>query len=759
MGSPALLVREPGAPPLPGPPLDLPQVDPGALPRQRQRIEIRPDPARIADPYADFPEWKPAAPKAAAPTISTPSTGDHYQSLPDWQPQAKQQQTPQGEINPGQAALGGAVSGATFGLAPALEGVAAASGQPAPETPTERASGAAASRPVVGALKLAHDSILKALGQDPGGLTGQITGSQGPAWDAYERGRQKALEEQQASQEQHPAAFLAGQIAGSLATPGFGAGAAGTVGARIGRGLIAGAAGGSLTGAGEAISEGVSAPEVAERAAIGGGIGAPLGGAVGGALGRRLVNPASAGQRAARTAQDLGAPIPKGLASDNPAVNASAAAVRSVPWFGARMGAMLDKTQEAAGQRVEGIAGQMAGGSVVDRATAGVNLRPAIQDVIDSNNGLIDQSFSSLRGMINPDKVARMARAKSPTLPRTKAVLQDIVDKRLASGDITPVGGFEDIDRLSTYGATFNGLQRARHLLGKPLPWGTANPGMTVGDRKRLYAAMTGDLYDLVRAPGIRKRGVNVGDVDAELRRANTVASQTIKHNEELQRIADIRSDEGLAGSLIGAAKERTGNVAMLARLKATMRPDEFQLIGSSLLSELGQRQGNFSLAQFTTRWNQDISDGAKHALFSAQHLAHIDDIVNLGQKVKSSLRDTNTSHTSNTIILFDLARDALMLGIGIGTGAVSAAGAAGGAALAAPGVVFARWLSSPAKAAAMSAWSRAWFGLAKAPTNTARIASFNLATRNLSSTLGVPAERILNAAKMHAQTGADQQD
>jgi hypothetical protein len=49
-----------------------------------------------------------------------------------------------------------------------------------------------------------------------------------------------------------------------------------------------------------------------------------------------------------------------------------------------------------------------------------------------------------------------------------------------------------------------------------------------------------------------------------------------------------------------------------------------------------------------------------------------------------------------------------------------------------------------------MSAWSRAWRGLAMART-PARIAAFKLATRNLSNQLGVPVERILEAAQQHA--------
>jgi hypothetical protein len=61
-----------------------------------------------------------------------------------------------------------------------------------------------------------------------------VTGGHHDVADAYTRGREAALADQNLAKEQHPQAYLAGQLAGVVAMPVPGAGAmkAATVGAR-----------------------------------------------------------------------------------------------------------------------------------------------------------------------------------------------------------------------------------------------------------------------------------------------------------------------------------------------------------------------------------------------------------------------------------------------------------------------------------------------------------------------------------------------
>jgi hypothetical protein len=99
---------------------------------------------------------------------------------------------------------------------------------------------------------------------------------------------------------------------------------------------------------------------------------------------------------------------------------------------------------------------------------------------------------------------------------------------------------------------------------------------------------------------------------------------------------------------------------------------------------------------------------------------------------------------------MLDLAKDvALLAGDMAAHGGIPGPIAASGIGSSAVLYTAARWLSSPASAASMAAWSRAYRAAALSPTPV-RIAAFNLATRNLSHTLGVPAENITRSVVGH---------
>jgi hypothetical protein len=627
----------------------------------------------------------------------------------------------------------GALHGLTFGAAPAIAGLSEAGGTARPRAeiqadPQGMTLGDVAS-PFVGAAKMIGNAVMGA--DDPA------------VHDAYNRGREAALKDEQAANEQHPYAFFAGQMAGSLATPGFGAARAGTVGARALSGAVAGGVGGGLYGAGTATSEGGAPADVATRAATTAAVGAPLGGVLGATFGRRVVDPNSPGQRAIRTAADLGETIPRGLASDNPVVSASGAAVKSLPLAGAKMSRAVDRLQTAAGGRVEDIAGRMA--PATDRAAADAMVRPGLQGVIDANRAAQDAGYNALRAQI--DQNARF------TMPRTDAALNRIMAARRAAGWTNPAQGLEQFRNVAG-GATFNGAHRARvdaREAGNVL---VSNPGYNAGDFNRITRAMTADLREMVQQAATRnpRRALQAFD-DAE-REFGRLAEQ----NKILHSLVNAKG-EGAIGALLRAANEKGGNLRLLAQLRNSMPAHEFEVIGGTLLSELGHNNatGEFSLNQFVTRWDK-LSDRAKSVLFSPGHLQNLEDIVNLGQKIKSALRTQNTSHTSNTIILFDLARDAVLMGVGIGTGAVTAAGMLPGAVAATPAVVFAHWLASPARAASMAAWSRAYGGIALGTPTPARMAAFNAATRNLANNLGVPAERIMQTIQARLAGRAEDQ-
>jgi hypothetical protein len=270
---------------------------------------------------------------------------------------------------------------------------------------------------------------------------------------AYTHGRDEAQQALEAGREQHPYSSFAGEMTGALAVPVPGLVAAAAP-ARIARGAAFGAAGGAAYGAGSGISEGKDAAGIAKKAIIGGALGGVTGGAFGGVLGPRAPQaPATRGERAAEFAdRTLNAPIPKGLASDNTALNAATAKLRSVPIIGSRIGDAVDATQHAAGEHVADIAGQMTGGAT-DRAAADAMVRPGLQHVIDANRAAIDANYNGVRSAIDQNRHF--------TMPRTQQALSGIMRARHAAGHTNPGNGLDQFINVAN-GATFNGAHRAR---------------------------------------------------------------------------------------------------------------------------------------------------------------------------------------------------------------------------------------------------------------------------------------------------------
>lgn len=430
-----------------------------------------------------------------------------------------------------------------------------------------------------------------------------------------------------------------------------------------------------------------------------------------------------AGVRVATTANELGAPLPVGLATDSKPLQAATKAAQQLPLVGPKIGERAARTVEAAGGKVGDIADELAGG-VVDRASAGAVLRPSIKGVIEGNNGRIDEAFSSLRNMIDQSE---------PTLlPTTEKVLNQIIKDRQAAGHVNPKAGLEDIKNLVDKGATFDGLQRARSDIGNALNFGEANPGFNAGDLKRVYAAMSRDMEGVVGQSA--KLGVEPKAAVQALKDANATSAPIIEFNKTLQRLSGIKSDESLVGSLTKAAQDKTGNVKLLAQLRQGMPKEEFEQISGQALSELGHNAstGKFSLNQFATKWEK-LGDRAKNVLFSPEHKTSLDSIAQLGRHLKDADKFANTSNTAGAAAWGKVIAGG-MAAIGALTyGDVSllvkGLGAAGG------GLLFANQLAKPATASSVAKWTRAAV-LADHGHTPQRLAAFRLATRNLINNL-----------------------
>jgi hypothetical protein len=233
---------------------------------------------------AEFGGWAPYVPPEQAvgaprqdvrPVAPGPVRGWDPYVPPPQQAMVADERMP---ITPEEAATRSLTQGFTFGAAPMIAGLSAASGM-GPFPNTIAGAGQQLASPFVGAYNLSQF--------DPATGNINLTSDQGRV-EAYKQGRQQALQQYQEIQKQYPWLTTGGEALGGLATVPF-MGPFGELGATTGAGRIiqgakVGGVTGGLFGAGEAGSRGETPGQVATEAGKGAVTGAVAGGALGGAI-------------------------------------------------------------------------------------------------------------------------------------------------------------------------------------------------------------------------------------------------------------------------------------------------------------------------------------------------------------------------------------------------------------------------------------------------------------------------------------------
>ena len=448
--------------------------------------------------------------------------------------------------------------------------------------------------------------------------------------------------------------------------------------------------------------------------------------------GRRPGPPATTPNlEAARTAVDIGAPLPAGLVSGSSAMQGLTQAARSLPIVGSRIDEGLAGTVGKAGEAVERIGDELGAGA--DRTNVGADLRTSLDKAIDANNARMNEAYTDLRSHIDPENGVPMS--------RTAAVLEGIKRERTRAG-LSPTAGLEDVIRLVEKGGSpgpagepltgFNGMQRARSAISDAIDFGKPNAGYNAGDLKRVRAAMTADMRNAVRESALD--GVHPDVAEAALDTANLRAQRLIESNKVIHAMTQTPSDERLVGNVIAAAQGKTGNARLLEQLRSQMGSDFDQVAGLGL-HELGQnaRTGQFSLESFGTNWRR-LGDDAKQHLFPDQaHRERLDRIADLDKVLKGSDQYINKSGTARAGMVGGL--------VGSAGGAVASAFTgdvrplAGLLASLGGGRVMARALASPVTSASVDRWARALQNANRAPSAATR-AALRIATNNMLTNL-----------------------
>ena len=422
---------------------------------------------------------------------------------------------------------------------------------------------------------------------------------------------------------------------------------------------------------------------------------------------------------AANRLSESGAPVqvPRAVASDSMSVQQAGAATSNVPFAGTPLVKAAERTIKQLGEKSDEVSQGFGSGKSV--AEAGDTARTAVKDWI---TGKSEANASKLYGRV--DSLVDPT-VKTPLL-NTRDTIADIAAKRsaagLSSGKATDAV-LEAVQRNE--GLTYEGVKTLRTSIGEDMARGILPEGVSAGELKTIYGALSKDLEASAKAAGGEK-------ASAALSRANNYYRLVSERRESLAKIvgsdgnapaeAVLSRIEAMAGSTSRA------DISKLAQARKAVGSVDWNELASTIVSRLGRDvEGQFSPQRFVTAYGK-LSDAGKSVLFRSggkgELANHLDDIAKVSSRFKELQKFANPSGTARA-------------GFGglIGAGAFAEPVTTLTTVLGGRAVAMA--LAKPASAASIAKWARANEGLVRAPS-PARLAALNIASKNLISTLGV---------------------
>lgn len=439
--------------------------------------------------------------------------------------------------------------------------------------------------------------------------------------------------------------------------------------------------------------------------------------------------PLTQGQEAALAADRVGVDLPRAVTSDSFSSRWAGKVASNVPIAGTPL---RRASENAIEQMDDAMSAARSGYGSANPAEAGQVVREGVTEAIKSGpiKQKVDALYTDVDTLVNPTTVG--------PLTNTRRIANEIESRRTTSA----LPGSKKVDELDEAlkrgGLTYEGIKGLRSHFGEMLHGAKEIPqGMAMGEVKQIYGALSDDMrLTIARAGG--------PDGLAAYEKAEKAAKRWANVREDLQRILDVKNEEGIFGRIVQAASSKTSaDIQLLGRVRGAVGPDKWNEVTAALIEKLGRApDGTFSPDRLLGPSGLGgLSAEGKRMLFRStggQYSSHadvIDDIATISQRWKSLNQFANPSGTGQTVIGFGG-------GIGAIADPVSTIGGFVGAA------ALAKILATPASARSLAAWSRAYQRAATNPTGPSieglRRATALFAT-NASRNAGVAAESLTN--------------
>ena len=439
----------------------------------------------------------------------------------------------------------------------------------------------------------------------------------------------------------------------------------------------------------------------------------------------------SEGQEVANAASRLsatGSPVqvPKAVASDSMGVQRAAAVTRNVPLAGDPLVKAAERTIGQLGDKASEVAAGYGGGTVVGSGEA----------VRDSIKGYITGKSAATSSKLYNRVDELVDNSVLTPLQKTAEAASKIESRRQNAGisDASPVVKRIE-EAISRDGLNYEGVKDLRGYIRELKD----NPSLLPADLSgkelnAIYDGLTADLKAAVKNAGGAKASIAFD-------RANRHYALLSDRRESLAKIVGTNGDapaEKVFDRMVAMASSKsTADISKLAQARKAMGADDWNEFVSGVVGKMGRDTANFSGPErlqssgfspqrFLTAYGK-LSDAGKAMLFrsggNAELANHLDDIARVSTRFKELQKFSNPSGTAQNVG-----------GVGLGAGLIadpltSIATVIGGRALAMA-------LSQPAKASSIAKLVKSQEALVRNPV-APRIAAFNMAARNLISTMG----------------------
>jgi muramidase (phage lysozyme) len=436
-------------------------------------------------------------------------------------------------------------------------------------------------------------------------------------------------------------------------------------------------------------------------------------------------------QEVAQAAGRIGVEVPRAVTTDSMAVQRVAGAVRNIPLAGDPLISATGRTVQQLGDKASEVAQGYGGGTVAgsgDAARGAINryvtgttkeratkLYDAVDDLVDNN-------------VLSP-------------LAKTQEVVGRLLARRNEAA-LPPGGAIDQLNQaLGRPGMTYQGIKTLRTNVGEDVARSILPQGMSQGDLKQIYSALSDDLKNAVKNAGGSK-------ALTAFERANRYYNLVSSRREALAKIVGAAGDapaERVFDRLVAMASGTSrADIAGLTQARKAIGADDWNEFVSGVVAQMGRSpaargapeslQGvDFSPERFLTAYNK-LSDAGRNVLFKSggkgELATALRDIATVSSRFRELQKFSNPSGTTqNTIGAVTGVSAVTPLFMGDIATPLAVVGSVVG------GRMLASFLARPAAAASIADWSKKYEAAVRTPT-APKVALLTVASRNLANTL-----------------------